>query len=282
LSGGTVRIDLPAPGIRRLRIHNEEQRGALSEPVLTALRVGIEEAPADTRCLILAGSGPTFCAGYDLRALGVPPAAEQAEETIAPTSVELFETIESQDLPIVAAVNGPVFGGGIELLFACDLRVAVPGASLHVPAGRLGLVYSPGAIERLNAELPFAIAAELFLTAGGIAAERAAALGLINRIVAPPDLDQASLEVARTVAELARLSVSANRRALRDLRRAAARLTGPDRARFTLQRQASLHSADFAEGVSAFRGRRPPHFPSVARTAESGSWQTNRDVLTDD
>jgi enoyl-CoA hydratase/carnithine racemase len=63
---------------------------------------------------------------------------------VAPDLVEALDALERQPLPVVGALNGPALGGGLELALACDIRIAVPDASLGMPAGRLGLVYSPG------------------------------------------------------------------------------------------------------------------------------------------
>lgn len=255
-----VTTDSPAPGVHRLRIGNERHRGALSTTVLAALEQAVIQTPPSARCLLLTGSGQTFSAGYDLAALTTPPDAAYANWAIAPDHVGLFQVLERQPLPVVAAVNGPALGGGLELMLACDLRIAVDSASLGAPAGRLGLVYSPSGIERLLAELPFAVASELFLAGVTLSAGRARELGLFSQIVEPDQLDQVSVEVACRVAELAPLSVRANRRALRAVRRRGSRLVAQERELLLSARAQGMRSTDFAEGVSAFRERRMPRF----------------------
>ena len=260
VAGATVVVDEPAPRVRRLRVSNPARRGALSEPVLSAFAAAVAETPPDTRCLVLTGTGTTFSAGYDLRALASPPDPGRADATIAPDRVEILALLEAQPLPVVAALNGPALGGGLELALACDVRLAVPDATLGAPAGRLGLVYSSGGLERVLGELPFAVAADVFLAGAAMSAERAHQLGLVNRIVAPDELSDAAVEVATQIADLAPLSVQANRAALRALRRARARLEPADREQLRQARQTAMSSADFAEGVAAFRERRPPRF----------------------
>jgi enoyl-CoA hydratase/carnithine racemase len=220
----------------------------------------VRETPDDVRCLILTGSGEIFSAGYDLRALDSPPGPAHADTTIAPDALEILTLLDAQPVPVIAALNGPAYGGGLELALACDLRLAVPGAALGAPAGRLGLVYSPGGLERVLGEMPYAIAADLFLAGGTLSARRAHDLGLVNRLVAPDELERAAVEAAAAIADLAPLSVRANRRALRALRRTAAALSDTERARLLAARAEGMASADFAEGVAAFRERRPPRF----------------------
>lgn len=260
MAAGTVALDSPAPGVRRLRIENPARRGALSREVLSGLIRGVAETPDDVRCLVLTGTGEIFSAGYDLRALASPPDPEHADATIAPDGLEILTLLDRQPLPVVAALNGPAYGGGLELALACDIRLAVPDAALGAPAGRLGLVYSPGGLERVLGEIPFAIASDLFLAGGSLSAQRAHELGIINRIVDPGELERAALETAAQVAALAPLSVRANRRALRALRRAESTFDAADRHELMRARAEGMASADFAEGVAAFRERRPPEF----------------------
>jgi enoyl-CoA hydratase len=255
-----VVVDVPAAGVRRIRIGNERHRGALSQEVLSALIDAIRSTPADARCLILTGTGSTFSAGYDLSALTSPPDPAHADATIAPDDVEVLTLLERQPLPVVAALNGPALGGGLELALACDLRIGAPSASLGAPAGRLGLVYSPGGLERICAEIPFAVACDLFLAGGTLTAERGRELGLINQIVDPAELDGVATEVARAVSELAPMSVQANREALHALRRSGGLLSAADGERLRHARELGLRSPDFAEGVAAFRERRHPRF----------------------
>jgi enoyl-CoA hydratase/carnithine racemase len=255
-----VVVDVPAAGVRRIRIGNERHRGALSQEVLSALIDAVRGTPADARCLILTGTGSTFSAGYDLAALSSPPDPAHADATIAPDEVEVLTVLEHQPLPVVAALNGPAIGGGLELALACDLRIAVPSASLGAPAGRLGLVYSPGGLERICAEIPLAVACDLFLAGGTLSAERGHELGLINRLVDPSELADTAVAVAQAIAELSPSSVQANREALRALRRAGGVLSAADRERLRHARELALCSRDFAEGVAAFRERRHPRF----------------------
>jgi enoyl-CoA hydratase/carnithine racemase len=259
-AASTVTVDTPAPGVRRFRIGNERHRGALSIEVLGGLEDALAQVPQDIRCLLLTGTGATFSAVYDLAALSDPPDPEHANRTIAPEQVGVLSLLERQSLPVVAAVNGPALGGGLELVLACDIRIAVPSASLGAPAGRLGLVYSPDGLERVMREIPFGIAAELFLSGATLDAERAHHLGLFSQIVAPQELDRVALEVASNVVALSAVSVRANRMVLHAIRRAGSAMPAEDRQHLRQARQSAMRSADFAEGLAAFRQHRDPRF----------------------
>jgi enoyl-CoA hydratase/carnithine racemase len=257
---GQVEVDGPAAGVRRIRIVHPDHRGALSREILDGLTGALSSTPGDARCLLLASSGEAFSAGYDIRALGDPIDVDRAERTIAPDRVDLFDAIERQPLPIVAALNGAAFGGGLELALACDLRLAARSATLGAPAGKLGLVYSPGGLERLARELPAGVMAELFLAGATVSAERAFALGLVCGVVADDELERESVALAAQVAELAPSSARAHRAALRALRRANPAMSDAAREELRRARQAGLASPGFAEGIAAFRAHRPSRF----------------------
>jgi enoyl-CoA hydratase/carnithine racemase len=260
VGAGRVEVDVPVAGVHRLRIVNPDHRGALSDQVLDGLMHALGEAPSGTRCLLLASRGEAFSAGYDIRALGDPIDVERADRTIAPDRVELFDALERQPLPVVVALNGTAFGGGLELALACDLRIAARSATLGAPAGRLGLVYSPGGLERLARELPAGVMAELFLAGTPVSAERAFALGLVCAVVADGELEDESVALAAKVASLAPASARAHRAALRALRAADVRMSDAAREELRRARLAGLGSADFAEGITAFREHRAPRF----------------------
>ena len=111
--------------------------------------------------------------------------------------------------PIIAAVNGHCLGGGTTLLFATDIRIAVPHATFNLAEVKRGLVPGNGGTQRVLSQLPYAIGMELLLTADTIDAETAARWGLINRIVPPADLMNTAMDYARRIAANAPLAVQA-------------------------------------------------------------------------
>jgi enoyl-CoA hydratase/carnithine racemase len=250
---GRLVIERPAVGVTVLRIERPARRGALSDAILEALRRAFADAAEG--CLVVTGTGDIFSAGYDLSVLGDPIDPELADAAIAPEVVPALDALRACRVPVIAALNGPALGGGLELALGCDVRFGVPGAYLAAPAGRLGLVYSPGGLERVLAGLPGAAAAELFVLGRRLEAERAHGLGVLTGVVAPADLGRTVLGAAAEVLAQAPSAVSANARALRELRAGAAPAV---REELAAARHAGIRSPSFAEGVAAFRERREP------------------------
>jgi enoyl-CoA hydratase len=254
-AAGRLVTERPAEGVTVLRIERPERRGALSEEILAALCRAFSEAQEG--CIVLTGTGAIFSAGYDLSAIGDPVDPHIADATIAPEAVPALDELRACRVPVLAALNGPALGGGLELALGCDVRIAVPGAYLAAPAGKLGLVYSPGGLARLLAGLPAAVVAELFVLGRHLDAERARLLGVLSEVVAPGELLPAALAAAREVLAQSPLAVRANARALRELQ------AGPSPQmldQLAAIRREGLRAADFAEGVAAFRARRPPRW----------------------
>ena len=184
---GRLVVERPAKGVTVLRIERPERRGALSPEILEALREAF--AAADDGCLVVTGTGEIFSAGYDLSGIGDPVDPERAHAAIAPETVAALDALHACRVPVIAALNGPALGGGLELALGCDVRLAVPGAYLAAPAGKLGLVYSPGGLERILGGLPGSLPFELFVLGRRVEAERAHALGVVTEIVAPEELE---------------------------------------------------------------------------------------------
>jgi enoyl-CoA hydratase/carnithine racemase len=253
---GRLVVERPAKGVTVLRIERSERRGALSPEILEALREAF--AAAGEGCLVVTGTGEIFSAGYDLSGIGDPVDPERAHAAIAPETVPALDALHACRVPVIAALNGPALGGGLELALGCDVRLAVPCAYLAAPAGRLGLVYSPGGLERILGGLPGSLPFELFVLGRRVEAERAHALGVVTEIVTPEELEATALAAAEEVLAQGPEAVQANARALRALR------AGADdavRAELAATRRAGMRSAEFAEGVAAFRGRRAPDWP---------------------
>lgn len=242
--------------VRILRLNRPEARNALSPELLADLGAALDGAVADdsVRAVVLTGTGDkAFCAGMDLRAFaeGRTARASGGGDPMAAFSRFIRDGIEK---PVIGAANATAVAGGFELLLACDLIVVSSAAQLGIPEVKRGLFAAGGGVF-LSARIPLAQALELGLTGDTIDAQRALALGLINR-VAPPErvLDEA-VALAERVAANGPLGVCATRELMR---LAATGTLAEARARQAVLQPQVFGSEDAKEGARAFVERREP------------------------
>jgi enoyl-CoA hydratase/carnithine racemase len=250
---GTLELDRPADGVARLTISNPATRNALDREILDALATAL--AGVDARCVVLTGAGTVFSAGYDIGALAPARLAEEAAELLTHPFETALAALDAVEVPVVAALGGHAFGGGLELALACDLRVVAAGARLGMPPARLGVVYSDTGLRRFVDAIGAARTRELFLTARPVGAEVALGWGLVNEVVAPEAVAGRGVELAGEIAALSPLSVRGNKRVLRALDPP---LDPAVAAELRALRDAAFRSQDFAEGVRAFSEKRAP------------------------
>jgi enoyl-CoA hydratase len=195
--------------VRVLTLDRPERRNALSSAVQADL---VEELlrcaeDADVRAVVLAGNGPAFCAGFDLKEIR---AADQRGEQFRPPmnrpGRSLFEVVTETPVPVIAAMAGPAVAGGFELALACDLRIAAPGIRMGLPEATIGMGANFGSVV-LPKRIPMGIALELLYTGEYVTSEVAERWGLVNRIVPADDVLPAALELAEKIAANAPISV---------------------------------------------------------------------------
>jgi enoyl-CoA hydratase len=234
-----------------ITISRPEVKNALDGAASRALAAAVDELDADDglRVGVLTGAGGTFCAGMDLKAYlrGDKPSIEgRGFGGITTTPPRK---------PLIAAVEGWALAGGFELMLACDLVVAGEGSRFGVPEVKRALVAGGGAALLLPRRIPHAVAMELLLTGEPITADRAAALGLVNRLVPDGGALEEALRVAEAIAANGPLAVAVTKQIARE------------QADWTLsdgwRRQAELYkpvfdSLDAREGAAAFAEKRAP------------------------
>ncbi len=258
LAGGKLRLDHPAEHVARLTIDNPAKRNALDHEILDAFAATLPEL--DARCLLVTAAGPVFSAGYDIGNLPREQFADRAEALVAHPFHEAIEALDAYPFPSVAALNGHAIGGGLELALTCDLRVASADARLGMPPARLGLVYSHTGLRRFVDAVGAPRTRELFFTARNIGARTALEWGLVNEVVDADEVEARGVEYAARIAANAPLSLSGNKRTLRELLAAEGELDPEVEHELVELREACFRSEDFLEGVRAFAEKRAPRW----------------------
>ena len=215
---------------------------------------------AQAKVAILTGAGRGFCSGGDRKSTAARMEKGDFASDGAPAerpfhrAQQLFTTLEK---PIIAAVNGPAVGGGLDLALWCDIRIASDRARFGELYIDRGLVPDMGGLYLLPRVVGYAKAAELLLTGDILDAEAAREIGLVNRVVPHEELLDCAREMALKIAAKPGGGVQATKRAL-------ARMMAPDWERESDYHQALqtelLKSRDFSEADRAFVEKRPPRF----------------------
>ena len=258
LAGGKLRLDHPAEHVARLTIDHPAKRNALDHEILDAFANTLPEL--DARCLLLTAAGPVFSAGYDIGNLPREQFADRAEALVAHPFHEAIEALDAYPFPSVAALNGHAIGGGLELALTCDLRVASADARLGMPPARLGLVYSHTGLRRFVDAIGAPRTRELFFTARNLGARTALLWGLVNEVFDADEVEARGVDYAARIAANAPLSLSGNKRTLRELLAAEGELDPEVERELVELREACFRSEDFLEGVRAFAEKRAPRW----------------------
>jgi enoyl-CoA hydratase/carnithine racemase len=258
LAGGRLVVDAPAPEVARLTIANPAKRNALDQAILDAIAQAVREL--DARCLVLTGTEGMFSAGYDIGDIPAEVFAQEAERLVAHPFATAIDALDSYPYPTVAALNGHAIGGGLEVALSCDLRVAASGIKLGMPPAKLGLVYSHTGIRKFLDVIGAARTRELFLVGRNVDAETAERWSLVNEVVPGTELPERAVALAEEIAANAPLSLSGNKRVLRELLAAEGRLDPAVERELVELRAACFQSEDFREGVRAFGEKRRPRW----------------------
>jgi enoyl-CoA hydratase len=227
-----------------LTLNRPDRRNAVDGAVCDALANAVRAAASDgrTRAIVLAGDGPHFCAGADLK----------AGESITFASNLRGALNALRDAPVctIAAVQGAALGAGMQLAIACDLRVVAADARFGIPAAKLGLMVDHWTVQRVAALAGQGPARAVLLACEELDAPTALSLGLASR----SGDREAAIAWAERIAELAPLTIAGHKLALNRLEPAA----DDDDVRAAFER--AWASDDLAEGRRAFAEKRAPRF----------------------
>ncbi len=223
---------------------------------------------ADVRAVVIAAKGPAFTVGLDLKTMGQMLIQQEAAASPALQRMRSYQELKALQAaidavaacpkPVIAAVHGYCIGAGIDLITACDIRLASADATFSVRETRMAIVADLGTLQRLPKILNPGFVAELAFTGKDVSAERALRMGLVTDVY--PDagaLHDAVQTLAADVAANAPMVVQGVKHILRQGENLS---TADALAYVALWNTAFLHSEDLAEAVTAFFEKRPPHF----------------------
>lgn len=242
----TVRVERRG-AVAVLTLSRPRRHNAMDLPMIEALAAAVVESADDpaVRAVVLTGDGPSFCSGDDLDHVRTASAV-QFHRVIAALQ-RLTEVIVEAPLPIVAALNGPAYGAGLELILACDARIAATTFACAAPEVGLGLLATNG-VSVLLPQLVGPARARLMLMSGrSFDVQWSLSSGLVDLVVAPEDLMDVALERAMDLVGGPPEAVAATRRMLN------APLDGPLRAALERERELCTTAHRGAEAQDAIR-----------------------------
>jgi enoyl-CoA hydratase/carnithine racemase/predicted thioesterase len=252
----TLRVEVKQK-IAYVTLNRPKQRNAINQAMsreLDTLLNWLAGHPSEARVVILTGDGPAFCAGNDLKQISGDPIDKKEEWNIEEARLSL--ALQEIPQPVIAAINGPCFGGGLMLTVACDFRIAARSATFGLPEAKLG--WPPSfLIGALASIVGKANAIDLCLRGETFDAERARVIGLVSEVTAPIMLLRTAEKIARDLLALPPEALRATRRLLQQISPGSTPWTE------TITHDAymkCLATPDATEGLSAFIEKRPPKF----------------------
>jgi len=254
--------ELDAEGVLRLTLNDSSSRNALSERMLAELHTVLEQAASDpkVRVLVIAATGPAFCAGHDLKE--ITRAREQDDaglaffESLMADCASVMQAIVTHPKPVIAEVTGVATAAGCQLVASCDLAYAAPGARFATPGVHIGLFCSTPMVA-VSRNVSNKAAMEMLLTGDLISADEAMRIGLINRVVEAEDLTQQTMELAQKIASKSSMTLATGKKAFYAQRE----MPLAEAYAYTSQVMVdNMLKADAIEGMGAFVEKRTPYW----------------------
>jgi len=249
-----------ADRIATITLNRPDKLNAFTGPMIDAWAQALAEAQRDdaVHVLVVTGAGRAFCAGGDVGRMGEgTPTALEHKNQLWENIHRVPKALETMDKPVIAMVNGLAVGAGMGMSLMCDVRIASSEARFSTGYVKVGLVPGDGDTYFLPRLVGSAKALELLWTADFVEAEEALRLGIVNRVVPAAELRDATYALARQIADGPQVAIRMIKRLVYQS------LTLPLRTHLDL---VSSHmgiirqTADHAEGVAAFKEKRPPKF----------------------
>ncbi|MEM1047266.1 MAG: enoyl-CoA hydratase [Pseudomonadota bacterium] len=247
-------------GILRLTMNRPERRNCLSEAMLAALQTAFDDAAADpdVRVIILAGSGPAFSSGHDMKEMSArrsdPDRGRAYFAFVMKTCSRVMQTIVRHPKPVIAEIAGIATAAGCQLAASCDLVVAARSAQFATPGVNIGLFCSTPMVA-LSRAVSHKHAMEMLLTGEMTSADRAHEIGLVNRVVDDADLGSETAALAKILAEKSAHTLKIGKQAF--YRQAEMALEDAYAYCADVMVENML-ARDAEEGIGAFLEKRPP------------------------
>ncbi len=253
--------------VATITINRARVRNALDIHAWRELRACLDQVAADfpaVRVVVLRGAGgKAFVAGADLRELAEIAANPDRHHDYVELIESVMTRLETLPQPVIAAIEGPAVGAGLELMAACDLRVARAGSRMGIPAAKLGLAITGQDLHRLERLVGIGRVKWLLLTGKLVTAEKATSWGLVDAVYPESDFETELMALAAEIGSNSSLTHELTKRAL-------ATYTNPVEQGAEAGFACSLpawSSPSLAEGLAAFTEGRPPDFLSVESRA---------------
>lgn len=251
-----VRVSVEEPHAT-ITVDRPEKRNAMDIPTRRELRDAVDQIRAvdGVRVVVLRGAGEgSFIAGGDLESFDRMDMLD-GQSYLAEHAGGLYDAVADLPMPVVAAIDGPALGGGLEIALACDLRLASADAVFGLPEVGLGVIPAAGGTRRLPAIVGVGRAKDLIMTGRIIDAREALEMGLVTRVVEPAEFEDAVTETIEGLAAKAPLALKYAKEAI-DLTHESPQTAAIERLAGTVL----WGTADKEEGVRAFLEDREPSF----------------------
>jgi methylmalonyl-CoA decarboxylase len=242
-----------------ITLNNDRKRNALGKALIKELIQALNRLVQQKVRVVILRANPgakVWSAGFDITDL--PQSGRDPLSYFDPLE-RAIRAIQRCPAPVLAMIEGTVWGGACELALVCDLLIGTPATTFAITPAKIGIPYNPVGILHVLNVLGMAVAKELFFTAQPLSAERALSLGVLNHLVPPEELEAFTLEKARQIAANSPTSIAVIKEQLRILGNALP-LTPETFERIQGLRRHVYDSHDYLEGQKAFLEKRQPVF----------------------
>jgi methylmalonyl-CoA decarboxylase len=245
--------------IGTITFNNPERRNSLSNAMLEDISETIQDLVSkQARVIILrAPTGSTvWSAGFDVRDLPEPgrdPLGYNDELAVA------IRAVQMAPCPVIAMIEGTVWGGACDLVISCDLAIGTPNATFAITPAKLGVPYTTTGLMRFAGSMSMHLAKEMFFTAQPIGAQRAWEVGILNHLVEATDLESFTWSLAKKITENSPLAISVMKEQLRILGNSY-NMSPETHERIQGLRRKVYDSHDYREGKRAFLEKRKPNY----------------------